>query len=52
MLQGYLSPILLAQQSPKDRSLLLSCGMAGDVVGDGEEHQWVKLNVETRVRRL
>jgi hypothetical protein len=52
MLQGYLSPILLAQQSPNDWTLLLSCGMAGDVVGDGEEHQWMKLDVEARVRRL
>lgn len=46
MLQGYFAAILLAQESANDRALLLPCGMAGNMVGDGEEHQWVQPDVQ------
>lgn len=52
MLKSYLPPVLLAQQTTNDWTLLLPCGVSGDVVGDGEEDQRVKLDVEARVRRL
>jgi hypothetical protein len=45
MLQTYLAAIMLTQESTNDRALLLPCGMAGNVVGDGEEHQRVQLDV-------
>lgn len=46
MLECYLAPILLAEQSTNDRALLLSCGMAGNVIGDGEEDKRVQLNMK------
>lgn len=49
MLKGDLLTILLAKESSDQQTLLLSCGMAGNLIGDGEENQRVKLDVQTRV---
>jgi hypothetical protein len=42
MLQRYLAPILLAEQSTHGGALLLASGVTGDVVGDGEEDEGMK----------
>lgn len=52
MLDSDLSAILLAKKGPDSRALLLACGMSGDVIGDGEKHERVELNVKPRVRGL
>lgn len=46
MLDGDLAPILLAEQTANDGVLLVSEGVSGDVVGDGEEHERMEDDLE------
>lgn len=47
MFQGDLAPVLLAQESADYRAALLPGRMAGDVVGDGEEDEGMKLDMQS-----
>lgn len=42
VLEGDLAAILLTEQGADDWARLLPQGMAGDVIGDGEEDKWVE----------